>query len=127
MTYLKAALAVSLVLAGWIARGVVAERDALQAQVDAAAVADDQRALTAKVEAADVATRKESSTRIDQQDAAREVEIQYVDREVVRFVVKYKDVACPDGDDAYLAEWVCLYDRANGLPCELPQAGAAGR
>ena len=127
MNYIKIALAVALVLSGWVARGVVAERDALQSQVDAAAVADDQRALAAKVEAADVVTREESSTRIDQQDAAREVEIQYVDREVVRFVVKYKDVACPDGDAAYLAEWVCLYDRANGLPCELPQAGAAGR
>lgn len=127
MTYLKVAMAVSLVLAGWLARGVVAERDALQVQVDADAVAADQRALAAKVEAADVATRKESSTRLDTQDQARQTEIQYVDREVVRFVVKYKDVACPDGDDAYLAEWVCLYDRANGLPCELPQVGAAGR
>ena len=120
MIYLKAAGAVVLVLLGWVARGVVAERDALQVQADAEAVAADQRALAAKVEAADVATRKESSERLDTQDHARQTEIQYVDREVVRFVVKYKDVACPDGDAAYLAEWVCLYDRANGLPCQLP-------
>lgn len=120
MNYVNIVLAVALVLSGWIARGVLAERDALQVQADAVAAADDQRALTAKVEAADVATRKESSTRIDQQDVAREVEIQYVDREVVRFVTKYQNVACPDGDAAYLAEWVCLYDRANGLPCHLP-------
>lgn len=127
MIYWKIGAAILLVLAGWVARGVVADRDALQVQLNQEAAAKDHRALAAKVEAADVATKQESSARLDAQDAERQVEIQYVDREVVRFVTKYQNVACPDGDPAYLAEWVCLYDRANGLPCDLPEAGATGR
>lgn len=83
-------------------------------------LADDAVKQVAKVEATDTATKKDSSTRLDTSEAEREKEVEYVDRKVIEYVVKYRDSVCPAPD----AEWVCLYNRSLGLPCDVPQASA---
>lgn len=107
---------------GWAVRGVKAERDHNQFLLDLAAQAQDQRALKAKVEAANAQRTKESSQRVDAQEQHREVEVRYVDREVVKYVDRYRDRAC-----ALPPEWVCLANRSFGLPCAVSDAGTAGR
>ena len=111
--------------AAWWFRGVLAE-NAMAAYVgDQDKKRQDHQELTAKVEAAGVENRKESSNRLDVTEQAREVEVQYVDREIIKYVTKYRDVDCP-ADPVRSIEWVCLYNRSLGLPCSVPETGAAG-
>lgn len=86
----------------------------------------DHQTLTAKVEAAGVENRKASTARVDVVEKVREAEVQYVDREVVRYVTQYRDADCP-ADPVRDNEWVCLYNRSLGLPCSVSEAGTAGR
>lgn len=112
--------------ASWWLRGTIAENEMHSFKQDLAEQQEDQKQLTMKVEAAGVENRKTSSERIDAAEKAAAVEVQYVDREIIRYVTKYRDAVCP-ADPQRDAEWVCLYNRSLGLPCPVPEAGTAGR
>lgn len=118
--------AVVAATASWWLRGTIAENEMHSFEQDLAKQQDDQKQLTMKVEAAGVENRKTSSERIDAAEKAAAVEVQYVDREIIRYVTKYRDAVCP-ADPQRDAEWVCLYNRSLGLPCPVPEAGTAGR
>lgn len=112
--------------ASWWLRGTLAENEMYSFKQGLAKQQDDQKQLTLKVEAAGVENRKTSSARIDAAERAAAVEVQYVDREIIRYVTKYRDAVCPV-DPQRDAEWVCIYNRSLGLPCPVPEAGTAGR
>lgn len=69
-----------------------------------------------------LAAKQQASAEIDTRDAARETDIQYVDREVIKYVTQYRDRGCP-----VLPERVCIYNRALGLECDVPSPAGAGR
>lgn len=118
-TRLIAAAAIALLLfgSGWYLRGVFADRAMLEFQQELAAKQADQQELKAKVEAADRTNTQASTARVDAQEQTREVEVQYVDREVTKFRIEYRDSAC-----SLPAEWVRLYNRSLGLPDGVPEA-----
>jgi hypothetical protein len=119
---LALALALAFVTSGaWYVRGLKADRDMAAFKEGLRQQQDDQRALAMKVEAADVQNTKESTARVDEQEKTRGEEVRYVDREVVKYVTKYRDRACQ-----LPGEWVCLYNQSLGLPCGVPEAGATG-
>lgn len=99
---------------GYHTRGVSDARDRL-------AALEDQRALTAKVVAADTTNTRDSTARLDVQEQQHQVEVQYVTREVVRYVA---DPAA--GKCTLPAEWVRLYNQSNGLPGGVPASSATG-
>lgn len=112
--------------ASWWLRGTIAKNEMYSFKQDLAKQQDDQKQLAMKVEAAGVENRKASSERIDAAEKAAAVEVQYVDREIIRYVTKYRDAVCPV-DPQRDAEWVCLYNRSLGLPCPVPEARTTGR
>ena len=118
---LPALLAASL---SWFLRGALADRDMRNYQADLQAKQNDQRELTMKVEAAGVENRKASTARLDTVEKSAVADVQYVDREVIRYVTKYRDADCPT-DPLRDAEWVCIYSRSLGLPCGVPETRAA--
>jgi len=120
--------AAALVAAGaaWWLRGTIAENEMYSFKQSLAQQQEDQKQLAMKVEAAGVENRKASSERIDAAEKAAAVEVQYVDREIIRYVTKYRDAVCPADPERDL-DWVCIYNRSLGLPCPVPEARAAGR
>lgn len=121
-----AAAALVAAAAAWWLRGTIAENEMYSFKQDLAQQQEDQKQLAMKVEAAGVENRKASSERIDAAEKAAAVEVQYVDREVIRYVTKYRDAVCPADPERDL-DWVCIYNRSLGLPCPVPEARAAGR
>lgn len=120
LPWFKLAGWLALFLAGVFFRGVVADRDMLEYKAAQQQVKDDQFALKAKVEAAGVQNKQESSARVDDDQQKREVDIQFVDREIIKYVTKYRDVTCPSSDPGAVADWVCIYNTSLGLPCSVP-------
>ncbi|MCY1482348.1 hypothetical protein D9M68_159020 [compost metagenome] len=106
-----AALAVALFFgAGWQSRAVIAERDSLiqQAALDEANKV--QYALLTELQASRLTMTEQSSARLDQQAATQQKEIQYVEKEVVRFRDRWRERAC-----ALPADWLQLYNASLGL------------
>lgn len=95
---------------GWRAGVVNTEHRYQQAAADAL---DQAR----KEERKDRDEKAQAQAEIDRTESTREVDVQYVDREVVRYVTKFVDRGCP-----VLPERVCIYNRALGLPCDVPPA-----
>lgn len=118
---IAAVLAVVLAFAsGWWVRGLVATNDMSEFKDDLRAKQEDQRALKAKVEAADAINTRESTARIDEAQAEQQKEIQYVNREVIRYVA-----ASPAGGRCALpADWVRLYNETAGVSSGVPATGA---
>lgn len=121
-----AAAALVAAAAAWWLRGTIAENEMYSFKQSLAQQQEDQKQLAVKVEAAGVENRKASSERIDAAEKAAAVEVQYVDREIIRYVTKYRDAVCPTDPERDL-DWVCIYNRSLGLPCPVPEARAAGR
>ena len=95
---------------GWRAGTVNTEHRYQQAAADAQAQAREE-------ERKDRAEKAQAQAEIDRTESTREVDVQYVDREVVKYVTKFVDRGCP-----VLPERVCIYNRALGLPCDVPPA-----
>ena len=95
---------------GWRAGVVNTEHRYQQAAADAL---DQAR----KEERKDRAEKAQAQAEINRTESTREVDVQYVDREVVKYVTKFVDRGCP-----VLPERVCIYNRALGLPCDVPPA-----
>lgn len=111
-------LAVLIVLAlmfagGWYVRGLVASVEA----ADQARLVDAERAVhreyVAGVEEADRRNKAKSTAAVDAVEQAREVDIQVVDREVIKYVERYRASAC-----VVDPEWLCVVNRSLGLRCE---------
>ena len=109
-------------MVGWFGGSTAAELDCSRAKLAADAKRDEliEQARTQEREA--LAAKQQASAEIDTRDAARETDIQYVDREVIKYVTQYRDRGCP-----VLPERVCIYNRALGLECDVPSPAGAGR
>lgn len=106
---------------GWYLRGLYAAADMSAFKEGLASSAQDQRDLKAKVEAAQTITTTNSAQRLDQQAAAREQEIVYVDREVIHYRDRWRDSAC-----RLPAEWLQFYNRALGVGGAEPGRAVSG-
>lgn len=114
------AICIALVLAvvfgtGWHLRGTKAERDMLAYQNQ---LADDERKAQAAVAAkrqADAKNLSDSTSRVDTVEKAQQVEVHYVDREVI----KYRDRPVA-GKCVLPAEWVRLYNQSGRAPGSVP-------
>lgn len=116
-----AAAFLAALMGGWYVRGLVADNDMAEFKEELRAKQDDQRDLTMKVETADTRNTQESTARIDAAQVEQQKEIQYVDREVIRYVRDPGNGRC-----ALPARWVQLYNEAAGLPGGVPETSAAG-
>lgn len=115
-----AAVAAMLFGAGWYVRGLVAFADMADYQTALIKKGQDQRELKAKVEASQAKITDESSDRLDQQAEQTQKEIQYVDREVIKFRDRWRDSACRLPD-----EWMQLYNASLGTGNAVPETGEA--
>lgn len=114
------ALALLVIIGGsagtaWHLRGVKAERDLLAYQQG---LEDDARLEREKVDLqrqADAKNLSDSSQRVDAVEQAQRVEVQYVDREVI----KYRDRPVA-GKCVLPADWVRLYNQSGRAPNKLP-------
>lgn len=115
-----AVLALALVVGAsagtaWHLRGVKAERDLLAYQQG---LEDDARLERERVDLkrqADAKNLSDSSQRVDAAEQAQRVEVQYVDREVI----KYRDRPVA-GKCVLPADWVRLYNQSGRAPNKLP-------
>lgn len=109
-------------MVGWFGGSTVAELDCSRAKLASDAKRDEliEQARTQEREA--LIAKQQASAEIDTRDAARETDVQYVDREVIKYVTQYRDRGCP-----VLPERVCIYNRALGLECDVPSPAGAGR
>ncbi len=107
--------------AGWSWRSSIASADLAEHQLNQAKQAQDQRDLTVKIEAAQAAITEQSTERLDQKAEQREKEIQYVDREVIKYRDRWRDSAC-----RLPAEWLQLYNASLGTGNAVPAPAATG-
>ena len=112
-----AAVAAMLFGAGWYVRGLVAFAEMADYQASLAKKGQDQRELKAKVEASQASITDQSSNRLDQQAEQTQKEIQYVDREVIKFRDRWRDSAC-----RLPGEWLQLYNASLGTGDAVPGA-----
>ena len=115
-----AAVAAMLFGAGWYVRGLVAFAEMADYQTALIKKGQDQRELKAKVEASQASITDQSSERLDQQAEQTQKEIQYVDREVIKFRDRWRDSACRLPD-----EWLQLYNASLGTGNAVPGAAEA--
>ena len=115
-----AAVAAMLFGAGWYVRGLVAFAEMADYQTALIKKGQDQRELKAKVEASQAKITDESSDRLDQQAEQTQKEIQYVDREVIKFRDRWRDSACRLPD-----EWLQFYEASLGISSAMPSASEA--
>lgn len=115
-----AAVSAMLFGAGWYVRGLVAFAEMADYQTALIKKGQDQRELKAKVEASQASITDQSSERLDQQAEQTQKEIQYVDREVIKFRDRWRDSACRLPD-----EWLQLYNASLGTGNAVPVATEA--
>lgn len=115
-----AAVAAMLFGAGWYVRGLVAFAEMADYQTALIKKGQDQRELKAKVEASQASITDQSSERLDQQAEQTQKEIQYVDREVIKFRDRWRDSACRLPD-----EFLQLYNASLGTGNAVPEAAEA--
>lgn len=115
-----AAVAAMLFGAGWYVRGLVAFADMADYQTALIKKGQDQRELKAKVEASQAKITDQSSDRLDQQAEQTQKEIQYVDREVIKFRDRWRDSTCRLPD-----EWLSIYNASLGTGDAVPGAAEA--
>lgn len=115
-----AAVAAMLFGAGWYVRGLVAFAEMAEYKTALIKKGQDQRELKAKVEASQASITDQSSERLDQQAEQTQKEIQYVDREVIKFRDRWRDSACRLPD-----EWLQLYNASLGTGNAVPGATEA--
>ncbi|WP_055128461.1 hypothetical protein [Pseudomonas mediterranea] len=101
----------------WHFRGVKADRDLLQYQQNLEDEARLERERVDLKRQADAKNLSDSSARLDTVEKAQQVEVQYVDREVI----KYRDRPVA-GKCTLPAEWVRLYNQSGRSADKLPSA-----
>lgn len=99
------AVAAGLIWIGWGARGVIADRDMAQFKLDLEAKASKQRNDKFVIESRQDAVTAQSTQRLDEQQAAQQKEIVYVEKKVVEYRDRWRDRECKHPDD-----WVQLYN-----------------
>lgn len=100
-------LAAGLIWIGWEARGAIADRDMAQFKLDLEDKASKQRNDKFVIESKQDAVTAQSTQRLDEQQAAQQKEIVYVDKKVVEYRDRWRDRAC-----SRPADWVQLYNRS---------------
>lgn len=99
------ALAAGLIWIGWEVRGAVADRDMAQFKLDLEAAAVKQRTDKFVIESKQDAVTAQSTQRLDEQQAAQQKEIVYVEKKVVEYRDRWRDRECK-----HPADWVRLYN-----------------
>lgn len=106
---------------GWQVRGLKCSADLASFQSSLAQQAKDQRDDSQKVEAKQDQTTAQSSQRLDQQQAAQQKEVVYVDKQVIQYRDRWRDRACQRP-----ADWVSIYNQSLfGSDHAMPEASAA--
>lgn len=98
-------LAAGLIWIGWEVRGSVADRDMAQFKLDLEDAAVKQRTDKFAIESQQEAITAQSTQRLDEQQAAQQKEIVYVEKKVVEYRDRWRDRECKHPDD-----WVRLYN-----------------
>ena len=99
------ALGAGLIWIGWEARGAIADRDMAQFKLDLEAAAVKQRTDKFVIESQQEAITAQSTQRLDEQQAAQQKEIVYVEKKVVEYRDRWRDRECK-----HPADWVQLYN-----------------
>ena len=105
---------------GWYVRGLVAEVDAAEVTKQIEAERGKHREYVAEVERRDAENKAKSTAAVDKVEVQREVDVRYVDREVIKYVKANATATACVVDP----EWLCIVNRSLGLGCEGP-AGPA--
>lgn len=114
-----AAFVVALIFgAGWKSRGVLADNEMYAYKEVQQQGNDKQQTQVDAVVKADTQNTEASTARVDTQEQTRQVEVKYVDREVI----KYRDRPVA-GKCVLPVEWLQLYNRAGRTPAKLPAPG----
>ena len=98
-------LAAGLVWMGWEIRSAIADRDMAQFKLDLEAAAVKQRTDKFVIESQQEAITAQSTQRLDEQQAAQQKEIVYVEKKVVEYRDRWRDRECK-----HPADWVQLYN-----------------
>lgn len=106
---------------GWGARAVKCDGDMADYQLSLVDQQNDQRDLTRRVEAAAIKNTEESTGRVDVIDQQHQVEVRYVEKEVIKY--RSSPVA---GKCKLPAEWVRLYNESGADTDRVSTAGEAG-
>jgi hypothetical protein len=96
-----------LVMIGWQARGIVADRDMAEFKNDLANKAEQQRGYKFVIESEQDKKTAESTQRLDIQQAAQQQETVYVEKKVIEYRDRWRDRACGRPTD-----WVQLYNES---------------
>lgn len=112
--------------AAWWLRATIATNDMLTYQQEVAEAQAEAEENARRLDQEAARNKQQSTDRLDEAEQKVAVEVQYVDRETIRYVTKYRDADCPANPGRDF-DWVCLYNRSFGLPCPLSEAGVAGR
>jgi len=106
-----AAMAAAFVAGGYL-RGLVATADAAAVATKVEVERKAHREYVADVVRRDAENKAKSSEVVDKVEAQREVDVRYVDREVVKYV-QANPTSCVVDD-----QWLCIVNRSLGLECE---------
>lgn len=98
-------LAAGLIWIGWEVRGAIADRDMAKFKLDLEDKASKQRNDKFVIESKQDAVTAQSTQRLDEQQAAQQKEIVYVEKKVVEYRDRWRDRECK-----HPADWVQLYN-----------------
>lgn len=105
------AAAVVAAAAAWWLRGLLSDNEVLGIHAE---YAEQERARQLAKQVIDVANQQntqQSTERVDKVEAQHQVDVRYVDREVIKYVASKPQSCVLD------PQWVCLANAALGLPC----------
>lgn len=125
--YLGFAAGVILILlasafSGWTARGWRCDSAMADYKQEQAGKAEKQREESSAVEAKQEVVTEQSTSRLDEQQAAQQKEVIYVNKEVIKYRDRWRDRTCQRPDD-----WVQLYNASLfGTDPAMPEASKAG-
>ena len=125
--FLVVSVSVMLILAacaygGWTARGWRCAVQLAAFQEEVSAKAKKQREDTKLIEAKQDDATEQSSQRLDQQQAAQQKEIIYVDKQVIQYRDRWRDRDCQRP-----ADWVSIYNASLfGAGAAMPATSQAG-
>lgn len=125
--YLGFAAGVILILlasaiSGWTVRGWRCDSAMADYKQEQAGNAEKQREKSNAIEAKQEVVTQQSTSRLDEQQAAKQKEIVYVNKEVIKYRDRWRDRTCQRPDD-----WVQLYNASLfGTDPAMPEASKAG-
>lgn len=97
--------------AAWWLRGLLSDNEVLGIHAEYAQQEQARQLARQVIEVANQQNTQQSTERVDKVEAQREVDVRYVDREVIKYVASKPQSCVLD------PQWVCLANTALGLSC----------